>query len=215
MSENNFKCNSIDLARASYLLLDKAAAFGDSLGFTLDPQLSQDNTMVFIDKRTNQPTIVHRGSVTPRDWLVDDLLISAGSNHETQRLRRARQITAAAEAKYRTKSNAVGHSLGGRLAELAGSGGQIVTFNRASGLGDVGLGRNQPHNRNRNGSRQTDVRTKLDLVSALSNLGLGRRPASQPPVVEVRQRDQANRFLPGPVRFLANVAKAHGLRNLK
>ncbi|KAJ1632514.1 hypothetical protein T492DRAFT_1113975 [Pavlovales sp. CCMP2436] len=211
--KNNFKSNAINLARASYLSLDKASTFGDSLGFDLDRQLSKDNTLVFIDKRTNQPTIVHRGSVTPRDWLVDDVLIAAGSNHETQRLRRARQITAAAEVKYKTKSNAVGHSLGGRLAELAGSGGEIVTFNRASGLGDLGLGRNQPLNRNRNGTRQTDVRTNLDLVSALSSLG--RRLASQPPVVVVRQKDQANRFLPGPIRFLANVAKAHSLKNLK
>ncbi|KAJ1630970.1 hypothetical protein T492DRAFT_839621 [Pavlovales sp. CCMP2436] len=135
MSENNFKRNAIDLARASYLSHDKAAAFGDSLGFTLDPQLSQDNTMVFVDNRTGQPTIVHRGSVTARDWVVDDALIAVGSNHETQRLRRARQITAAAEAKYKTKSNAVGHSLGGLLAERGGSGGAIITFNKAAGLG--------------------------------------------------------------------------------
>ncbi|KAJ1625053.1 hypothetical protein T492DRAFT_844290 [Pavlovales sp. CCMP2436] len=185
-----------DLARATYLPLNEAEKYGESLGYKLDRQLSQDNTMVFIDKKTGQPTIAHRGSVTPRDWLVDDVLIAAGSNHETQRLRRARQIIAAAEAKYKTKSNAVGHSLGGRLAELAGSGGEIVTFNRAAGLGDLGLGRNQP---SRNGSRQTNVRTKMDAVSALSNLNRRQAaPPNQPPTVVVRQRDQANRFLPGP-----------------
>ncbi|KAJ1622483.1 hypothetical protein T492DRAFT_846271 [Pavlovales sp. CCMP2436] len=141
--------NSADLARASYLPLNEAEKFLGTLGYTLDRQLSREDTMVVVDNR-GQPTVIHRGSVSARDWLVDDVLIAAGSNLETQRLRRARQVTMAAEAKYRTKSNAVGHSLGGRLAELAGSGGEIVTYNRAAGLGDTGFGPNQP---SRNGSR--------------------------------------------------------------
>ncbi|KAJ1640659.1 hypothetical protein T492DRAFT_831930 [Pavlovales sp. CCMP2436] len=118
MTDNTFKRNSVDLARASYLPLNEAEKFVEGLGYTLDRQLSRDDTMVVVDAR-GQPTIIHRGSVTPRDWLVDDVLIAAGSNHETQRLRRARQITLVAEAKYKSKSNAVGHSLGGRLAEQA------------------------------------------------------------------------------------------------
>ncbi|KAJ1629195.1 hypothetical protein T492DRAFT_840990 [Pavlovales sp. CCMP2436] len=208
MTDNSFKRNSADLARASYLPLSDAEKLLATLGYTLDRQLSREDTMVVVDDR-GQPTVIHRGSVTPRDWLVDDVLIAAGSNHETQRLRRARQATLAAEAKCKTKSNAVGHSLGGRLAERAGSGGEIVTFNRAAGLGDLGLGRNQP---SLNGTRQTNVRTKWDAVSALS--ALNRRPDATQTVV-VRQRDQANRFLPGPIRFLANVAKSHSLKNLK
>ncbi|KAJ1616846.1 hypothetical protein T492DRAFT_850528 [Pavlovales sp. CCMP2436] len=135
-----------------------------ALGYTLDAQLSMDNTMVFIDNIAGQPTIAHRGSVTAKDWLVDDVLIAAGANRETERLRQARQITAAAEMKYKQKSNAVGHSLGGRLVERSGSGGEIVTFNKASGLGDI-------RSRLPNGTRQTDVQTKLDAVSALSSLG--------------------------------------------
>ncbi|KAJ1639037.1 hypothetical protein T492DRAFT_833227 [Pavlovales sp. CCMP2436] len=214
-SDDNFKRNAIDLARASYLPLDQAAVFGDSLGFSFDTQLSQVDTFVYTDKRTGQPAIVHRGSTSPRDFLVDDALIAFGSDRETQRLRRAREITRSAEAKYKKPSNSTGHSLGGRLAERSGSGGSIVTFNKAAGLGDIPnfnfTGRSQPQIRN--GSRQTDVRTRLDPISSLSNLG--RRPIGQAPVVVVRQTDQANRFLPGPIRFLANVAKSHSLKNLK
>ncbi|KAJ1628131.1 hypothetical protein T492DRAFT_841835 [Pavlovales sp. CCMP2436] len=214
-TEDNFKRNAIDLARASYLPLDQAAAFGDSLGFTLDSQLSQADTLVYTDKRTGQPTIVHRGSTTPRDFLVDDALIAFGSGRETQRQRRAREITAATEAKYNKPSNSTGHSLGGRLAERSGSRGSIVTFNKAAGLGDIPnfnfTGRNQPQIQN--GSRQTDVRTRLDPISALSSFG--RRPSGQAPLVVVRQTDQANRFLPGPVRFFVNAVKAHSLKNLK
>ncbi|KAJ1626238.1 hypothetical protein T492DRAFT_843327 [Pavlovales sp. CCMP2436] len=98
--KNQFKSNAIDLARATYLPLDQAAIFGEKLGFTLDTELSSESTMVFVDQN-GQPTIAHRGSVTAKDWLVDDVLIAAGSNRETERLRRARQITAAAEAKYK------------------------------------------------------------------------------------------------------------------
>ncbi|KAJ1629593.1 hypothetical protein T492DRAFT_1118032 [Pavlovales sp. CCMP2436] len=213
-TEDNFKRSAIDLARASYLPLDQAATFGDTLGFKLDTQLSQADTLVYTDKRTGQPTIVHRGSTTPRDFPVDDALIAFGSGRETQRQRRAREITAAAEAKYNKPSNSTGHSLGGRLAERSGSRGSIVTFNKAAGLGDIPnfnfTGRSQPQIQN--GTRQTDVRTRLDPISALSSLG-GRR--GQAPLVEVPQTVYANRFLPGPVRLFVNSVKAHSMKNLK
>ncbi|KAJ1619184.1 hypothetical protein T492DRAFT_848746 [Pavlovales sp. CCMP2436] len=215
MQEDSFKRNAIDLARASYLPLDQAAIYGDSLGFTLDRQLSQADTLVYTDKRTAQPTIVYRGSTTPRDFLVDDALIAFGSGRETQRQRRAREITVATETKYNMPSNSTRHSLGGRLAERSGSRGSIITFNKAAGLADIPnfnfTGRSQPQKQN--GTRQTDVRTRLDPVSVLSNLG--RRPSGQAPLVVVPQRDQANRFLPGPVRMFVNAAKAHSLKNLK
>ncbi|KAJ1640836.1 hypothetical protein T492DRAFT_831833 [Pavlovales sp. CCMP2436] len=210
MQEDSFKRNAIDLARASYLPLDQAGTFGDTLGFTLDRQLSQADTLVYIDKRTGQPTIVHRGSTTPRDFLVDDALISVGSGRETRRQRRAREITTAAETKYNKPSNSTGHSLGGRLAERSGSRGSIVTFNKAAGLGDLPnfnfTGRSQPQIQN--GSRQTDVRTRLDPVSILSSLG--RRPTGQAPLVVVPQRDQANRFLPGPVSTIQEATSGRG-----
>ncbi|KAJ1628600.1 hypothetical protein T492DRAFT_1017481 [Pavlovales sp. CCMP2436] len=117
----------------------------------------------------------------------------------------ARSITAATEEKYGRPANSVGHSLGGRLAEQSGSGGQIVTINKAAGLGDIG--RRQP-----SGTRQTDVRTRMDAVSVLSSLA--RHPESQG-IVYVNQRGQANRFLPGPIRYSYNTVKAHSLGNFR
>ncbi|KAJ1618849.1 hypothetical protein T492DRAFT_467527 [Pavlovales sp. CCMP2436] len=160
--------------------------------------------MVFVD-RSGQPTVAHRRSVTARDWLVDDALIAVGAHKNTDRLNLARSITAAAEKKYGRPANSVGHSLGGRLAEQSGSGGQIVTINKAAGLGNIG--RRQP-----SGTRQTDVRTGGDAESALSSLA--RRPESQK-IVYVNQRGQANRFLPGPIRYVLNTVKAHGLGNFR
>ncbi|KAJ1617199.1 hypothetical protein T492DRAFT_1134050 [Pavlovales sp. CCMP2436] len=70
MSTNNnkFKQDSTNLARASYLPLAEAAKYGDTLGYKLDAELSRPNTMVFIDRSSGQPVIVHRGSVTAKDW---------------------------------------------------------------------------------------------------------------------------------------------------
>ncbi|KAJ1640860.1 hypothetical protein T492DRAFT_831851 [Pavlovales sp. CCMP2436] len=177
-NNNTFKQDSTNLARASYLLLAEAAKYGGTLGYTLDTELSKPNTMVFIDRSSGQLVIVHRGSVTAKDWLVDDALIAVGAHKNTDKLNLARSITDATEKNitdateknYNRPTNSVGHSLGGRLAEQSGSGGQIVTINKAAGLGDIGL--RQP-----SGTRQTDVRTKLNAVSALSSLG--RRPESQ------------------------------------
>ncbi|KAJ1634293.1 hypothetical protein T492DRAFT_836956 [Pavlovales sp. CCMP2436] len=165
MYQNQFKSSAIDLARASYLPSDQAAVFGEKLGFTLDStELLRDNTIAFVNKKNGQPTLAHRGL-----------------------------ITAAAEAKYKSNSNAVGHSLGGHLAERSGSGGEAVTYNKAARLG---------------------VSTIISR-RALGRQTLGRRAANQPPIVVARQRNQANRFLPGPVQFLANVVKSHSLGNLK
>ncbi|KAJ1631164.1 hypothetical protein T492DRAFT_839425 [Pavlovales sp. CCMP2436] len=135
-----FKQDSTNLARASYLPLAQASTYGESMGYTLDKEISRPNTM---------PVVAHRGSVTAKDWLVDDALIAVGAHKNTDRLNLARSITAATEKKYGRPANSVGHSLGGRLAERSGSGGQIVIINKAAGLGDID--RRQP-----SGTRQTE-----------------------------------------------------------
>ncbi|KAJ1640112.1 hypothetical protein T492DRAFT_832319 [Pavlovales sp. CCMP2436] len=93
---NKFKQDSTNLARASYLPLSEASKYGESLGYTLDKDLSRPNTMVFVD-RSGQPVVAHRGSVTAKDWLVDDALIAVGAHKNTDRLNLARNITAATE----------------------------------------------------------------------------------------------------------------------
>ncbi|KAJ1631009.1 hypothetical protein T492DRAFT_1115900 [Pavlovales sp. CCMP2436] len=196
---NKFKQDAVNLARASYMPLPQAAEFVKTLGYTLDTELSRQNTMVFVDAN-GQPTVAHRGSVTAKDWLVDDALIAVGAHKNTDRLNLSRSITAAAEKKYGKPANTVGHSLGGRLAEQSGAGGQIVTINKAAGLGDIG--RRQP-----SGTRQTDVRVGNDAVSGLSSLA--RRPDSQPIVYLPRRGGRgdgraASQFLPGPIRYLVN-----------
>ncbi|KAJ1637614.1 hypothetical protein T492DRAFT_834362 [Pavlovales sp. CCMP2436] len=106
---NKFKQDSTNLARAPYLPLAQASTYGESMSYTLDKELSRPNTMVFVD-RSGQPVVAHRGSVTAKDWFVDDALIAVGAHKNTDRLNLARSITAATEKKYGRPANSVGHS---------------------------------------------------------------------------------------------------------
>ena len=61
----------------------------------------------------------------------------------------------------RYSADAIGHSLGGRLAENSGAHGKITTYNKAVGLADIGT--------KKNSKRQTDIRNSGDIVSFLGN----------------------------------------------
>ena len=65
------------------------------------------------------------------------------------------------ENKYGRVADAVGHSLGGRLIENSGSHGNVITYNKAIGLGDIGKTFK---------NNQVDIRTNNDVVSGLTNL---------------------------------------------
>jgi len=134
----------------------------------LDLQLSTNTTKVFYrdnsqmvvrDALPRRLVIVFRGSSTASDWLVEDTAILFGLASNTPRILEAKRITAAAEAKYKMPADAIGHSLGGRLAELSGAHGQIITYNKAVGIQDVGKTIDK---------KQTDYRTKGDAVSLMA-----------------------------------------------
>jgi hypothetical protein len=197
------------MMRASYLPLDQAARDMARKGYSLDRGLSSDDTMVFVD-HDGFPTVAHRGSATWRDWLYDDAAIGIGRGNHTGRVLKSQFITAKAEAKYGHVANAVGHSLGGRLAENSGAGGQIFTLNKAAGLGDV-FGK--PHS----SDRQTDFRTALDPVSMLSVTQRGRQVETIPVQRKrVSTRTSAMMALePWPIRLAAGIAAAHSAKNLQ
>jgi ABC-type multidrug transport system fused ATPase/permease subunit len=71
----------------------------------------------------------------------------------------AKKLNYNVEKKYGKPADAVGHSLGGRLVENSGAHGNIITYNKAIGLGDIG----KTFKKN-----QLDIRTKRDIVSGLS-----------------------------------------------
>jgi hypothetical protein len=130
---------------------------------------------------------LHRGTVNIKD-VFDDRLFALGLGRFSKRNKEAKRLTKKVEAKYNAPATAVGHSLGGWLASRSGNHGEIDTYNKGVGLGDMFT--------KTNSQRQFDVRTRGDLVSALS--------ATQKSNKEVL--DNKNKF--------KNPLTAHGSNNL-
>jgi hypothetical protein len=155
---SNYRSDLANLVKASYSSQEDAQKILNN-NYTIDKELSKMNSKVFLDKRTNKPVILHRGTVTAGD-VFNDGLLAVGLGRFSGRNKQAKRLTKRVEAKYNAPSTAIiGHSLGGWLAERSGNKGDVLTFNKAVGLGDIGT--------KKNSQRQFDVRTKGDLVSGL------------------------------------------------
>lgn len=150
------------LLEASYKPIENAESVALKYGYVLDRKLSVENTYVYVSTQTGFPLVVHRGSVSATDWLLEDVLIATGITsafNNSPRLALARDITQKTEAKYGLPTDAFGHSLGGRVAEHSGANGYIMTYNKAVGLFDA---------RTQVSKNQIDYRSPKDIVSALS-----------------------------------------------
>ena len=143
---------------ASYQPKKLAAKTLAKSGFTLDKKLSTNESKVFVDSMGN-PNIAFRGSKTVKDFLISDPLLAIGASRFDPRFKEAKSLTKQVENKYGKPADVFAHSLGGAIAERSGASGNIYTFNKGVGIADIG--KKIPKN-------QTDIRTKADLVSALS-----------------------------------------------
>lgn len=150
------------ILEASYKSQGEAQSSLGKLGYTYDPELSTMENKVFIEKATGRPSVAFRGSTRVSDWLIEDPAIALGI--ETPKQRRARELVQKVEAKYKQPTDVYGHSLGGARAELSGASGNIYTYNKAVGLGQIGK---------KLSTRQTDVRVARDIVSLPSLLQYG------------------------------------------
>lgn len=149
------------MLEASYKTPQEAEDIGKEYALVFDNNLSNENTYVYYDMETGYPLITHRGSSTLLDWSVSDVLILTGLQHIVMpRVSIAREIVRKTEEKYKKPSDGFGHSLGGFAAEEAGHNGFILTYNKASGFGDIRKKIRNP--------KQIDYRNQLDIVSLLS-----------------------------------------------
>lgn len=152
------RTDTYDLLKASYLPQSEAALRMQQKDYQYDKDLSSMNTKVFV--KDNKPVIVHRGSVTAKDWF-DDGLVAVGLGKYGHRYKNAQRVTQKAKEKYNSPVDSVSHSYGGWLTENSGADGNLITYNKAAGLG--GIGKTIPSN-------QLDIRTKGDVPSLLSHL---------------------------------------------
>jgi hypothetical protein len=147
--------NTGALLKAGYKS-QKDAAKDLEKDYNYDKELSSMDTKVFVNKETGKPVVVHRGTTTLKDWGTD-LLVGAGLSRFSGRFQRAKRLTKAVEKKYNTSTDAVGHSLGGNLAEHSGNHGETVTLNKAVGIRDMYAKRR---------ASQTDIYTEGDIIGA-------------------------------------------------
>jgi hypothetical protein len=153
-----------DLIEASYSRTGEAEKLGKKYGLTLDKSLSTANQKVYYDKERN-PSVVFRGSKNEND-LMTDILIGGGLEKYSTRFRDSKNLIDDVRKKYNNKPvTTLGHSLGGSLA-VYGGGDKIVTINKGVGLS--GINKEIKNN-------QTDIRSRNDIVSVLSNTQHGDR----------------------------------------
>lgn len=150
------RTDTYDLLKSSYLPQSDAEQRMKLKGYDYDKNLSSMNTKVFV--KNNKPVIVHRGSVTAKDYF-DDGLIALGLGKYGHRYKNAQRVTNKAKKIYNTKVDSVSHSYGGWLTENSGADGNLITYNKAVGLGDIG--KSFPSN-------QLDIRVHGDIPSLLS-----------------------------------------------
>jgi hypothetical protein len=176
------------ILNSSYQNQKEASKSLGKLGYTYDKKLSTNQSKVFVDSEGN-PNIAFRGSKTARDWLISDPLLALGLQNLDPRFKEAKALTKKVEQKYGKPADVYGHSLGGTLAEKSGAKGNIVTYNKGVGIGDIG--KKIPKN-------QTDIRTKSDVVSALA----------------LTQKHSNGDLINLKTPILQNPLQAHGLDNL-
>jgi hypothetical protein len=151
-SSLDYKGEVRHILKASY---QKGKERDDSIakaGFTKDAR-SNKNTLVL--QKNGKPYVVHRGSVTAKDWF-DDAVIAAGFGKYTSRVKKSKKLTKELERESGQKVTHAGHSLGGAIASLsAGKDNEVITYNRHA-VGLAGRGKSK---------KETDFRTPGDLAS--------------------------------------------------
>ena len=171
------------ILEASYAKNKEAKNILEKNNYTLDKDLSTKEARVFVDEH-GTPNITVRGSHSVKDFLISDPLLALGLSKYDPRQKRTDNLIEKTKKKYEKDPNLYGHSLGGALINKANTTGDITTFNKGAGIGD--LFKKIP-------KRQTDIRTSGDLVSALSTTQKGKN--------KITLKNN-------------NIITAHGLKNL-
>jgi alpha-beta hydrolase superfamily lysophospholipase len=170
--------------------INKKTSVGD---YQVDKSLSGRRTTVFYNPNTSKSVIVHRGTASIQDALTDAGLLSARMSGS--RFQHAKKMQKKTEKKYGSEHvTTMGHSLGGLLAEKYGKkSSQIITYNKAAVPATMF---------NRIPKKQTDIRTRGDVVSLLSRFQRRKSPIQDTTI------GRNTKFGLGPL-------KSHALDNLK
>jgi hypothetical protein len=131
---------------------DKDKQVGD---WVLDESISKPTAVVYVNQKTKEPIVLHRGTEgTVSDW-ANNLRYVTGTNKSSKRYKDSEQVQKEAEAKYGDTLTS-GHSQGAIYSKFARNKKGVINVNPAS-MGEV--------------SREgTTIRSKTDPVSILAGL---------------------------------------------
>jgi hypothetical protein len=148
------------LLNQSYQSKNKTAANIDDR-YYLDPELSTDKTKVYVDKNTNDITMVNRGTSDFKDVMTDAKMLFG---YNDKRFNEPKEILGKIKQKYTDKNiDVLGHSLAGAIAEDLGTDPQVknvITLNKA-------ITPTHLINKTKNIGKQYDIRSSKDIVSML------------------------------------------------
>ena len=113
---------------SSYQTNDDARKVLASQGLKLDTSLSGQRAKVYVDDQ-GLATVAYRGTNNKKDVITDGLIM-AGLGRYTNRVKHSKKVMKEAQNKYGDNTRAVGHSLGGYLAENSGAKGRVTTYNK-------------------------------------------------------------------------------------
>lgn len=168
-----------NLLEASYAGTAEARKIALQNGYVMDEELSDRKQRVFRDKHDNS-IIAFTGTRTFGDVMTDAAL-AVGLEDLTYRFTNSTKLAEKVKEKYHhSPIIAIGHSLGGSLAEHVNESGvidKVITVNKGTGLG--GIGKNINFN-------QTDIRTATDPVSFLATTQTGGKRFTVPDSFVVR-----------------------------
>lgn len=162
-----------NLLDASYKSNNEAKEMGGKIGYLLDEELSNKNHKVFRDKH-DATYIAFTGTQNYND-IGTDIMLAVGLNGFSNRFNNSTSLVKKVKNKYKDSPVvAIGHSLGGRLAEYVNDNegvDKVITMNKGAGLFDT-------FKTIRN--NQTDIHSNTDFVSLLSNTQRGGKHINNP-----------------------------------
>jgi curved DNA-binding protein CbpA len=133
--------------------------------YVIDKELSDGRVKVFTDVNSPQVIVAHRGSKGIRDWIDNIRYGLTGQMNTTETFKKHEKKHQKALDKYGAENViAIGHSRAGKYVENLNEKQpvkEVITYNKASGPFDLFR---------KNAENQTDVRSGIDIVSALAPL---------------------------------------------
>jgi hypothetical protein len=151
------------LLNQSYKSKDKTNENIDDI-YYLDKELSTDKTKIYVNKNTNEISMVNRGTSDIKDVITDVKLLFG---YKDKRFNEPREILDKVKMKYPNSSiDLLGHSLGAKVAEELGRDPavkNVITLNKPTTPKDLLF-------KSKVADKQYDIRTTKDLVSSLAPL---------------------------------------------